>query len=84
MVFFSLVFLFYYNRVEKRRNLFYNVPARRKFLKKDSTEAAAVTAVMEKLALSFLNKQVGVYKSIAQSLCRQDSKGAFAAGWHSY
>ncbi|MBQ7827866.1 MAG: DNA mismatch repair endonuclease MutL [Clostridia bacterium] len=32
--------------------LFYNVPARRKFMKKDSTEAAAVTAVMEKLALS--------------------------------
>lgn len=32
--------------------LFYNVPARRKFMKKDSTEAAAITAVMEKLALS--------------------------------
>ncbi len=32
--------------------LFYNVPARRKFMKKDSTEAATVTAVMEKLALS--------------------------------
>ncbi len=32
--------------------LFYNVPARRKFLKKDSSEYAAVTAVMEKIALS--------------------------------
>lgn len=32
--------------------LFYNVPARRKFLKKDVTEGAAVTAVMEKMALS--------------------------------
>lgn len=32
--------------------LFYNVPARRKFMKKDSTEAAAITAVVEKLALS--------------------------------
>lgn len=32
--------------------LFYNVPARRKFLKKDASECAAVTAVMEKLALS--------------------------------
>lgn len=32
--------------------LFYNVPARRKFLKKDASESAAVTAVMEKIALS--------------------------------
>lgn len=32
--------------------LFYNVPARRKFLKKDATEGAAVTALMEKIALS--------------------------------
>ncbi len=34
------------------RNLFYNVPARRKFMKKDSSEAAACSAVCEKLALS--------------------------------
>lgn len=34
------------------RDLFYNVPARRKFLKKDTTESAAVGAVVEKLALS--------------------------------
>lgn len=32
--------------------LFANVPARRKFLKKDQTEAMAVTAVVEKIALS--------------------------------
>ena len=32
--------------------LFYNVPARRKFLKRDATEGAAVTALVEKLALS--------------------------------
>ena len=33
-------------------DLFFNVPARRKFLKKDNTEAAAVSAVVEKIALS--------------------------------
>ena len=33
-------------------NLFFNVPARRKFLKKDSTEAMNVTALIEKVALS--------------------------------
>ncbi len=33
-------------------DLFYNVPARRKFLKKDSTEAIAVGNVVEKIALS--------------------------------
>lgn len=32
--------------------IFYNVPARRKFLKKDMTEAMAVSAVVEKVALS--------------------------------
>ena len=35
--------------------LFSNVPARRKFLKQDKTEAAAVASVCEKLALSSLN-----------------------------
>ena len=33
-------------------NLFYNVPARRKFLKKDSTEAMNVCAIVERIALS--------------------------------
>ena len=34
------------------RDLFYNVPARMKFLKKDSAEGAAVYTVVEKIALS--------------------------------
>ena len=33
-------------------DLFYNVPARKKFLKKDMTEASAITAVIEKVAMS--------------------------------
>lgn len=33
-------------------DLFYNTPARRKFMKKDSTEAAACRAVVEKAAIS--------------------------------
>ena len=33
-------------------DLFHNVPARRKFLKKDATEATAIGAVVEKIALS--------------------------------
>ena len=32
--------------------LFYNVPARRKFLKRDATETAKITDIMEKVALS--------------------------------
>ena len=34
------------------RDLFYNVPARMKFLKKDSSEATAVAGVMDRIALS--------------------------------
>ena len=35
--------------------LFYNVPARLKFLKKDSTEASAIQDILEKLAISNYN-----------------------------
>ena len=34
------------------RNLFYNTPARMKFLKKDTTESNAIAAVLDKIALS--------------------------------
>ena len=39
-------------------NLFYNVPARRKFLKKDSTEAMNVAALVERVALSCPNVSI--------------------------
>lgn len=35
------------------RNLFYNTPARYKFLKKDSTEAGYVSDILERLALAY-------------------------------
>ena len=34
------------------RDLFYNTPARRKFLKKDATEAANIAQIMDRMALS--------------------------------
>lgn len=33
-------------------DLFYNVPARKKFLKKDSSETASITSIVEKVAMS--------------------------------
>lgn len=43
--------------------LFYNVPARLKFLKKDSTEASAVQDILEKLAISNYNIAFGFKKN---------------------
>lgn len=37
------------------RDLFYNTPARRKFLKKDATESNVVTAMIERMAISHPN-----------------------------
>ena len=54
------------------RELFFNVPARRKFLKKDATETAAVSAVMEKMALSSPNISI---KYIADGELRFHTNG---------
>ena len=43
--------------------LFYNVPARRKFLKKDSTEANVIQDILEKLAISNCNISFGFKKN---------------------
>ena len=45
------------------RNLFYNVPARLKFLKKDTTEGNYVAEIVTKLTLRFLLSLSGTIKS---------------------
>ncbi len=52
--------------------LFANVPARRKFLKKDSSEALAVSAVVEKIALSRPDLSI---KFISDNTVRFDTAG---------
>lgn len=53
-------------------DLFANVPARRKFLKKDMTEAMAVTANVEKLALS--HPEIG-FRLIVDGNMRMETAG---------
>ncbi len=53
-------------------NLFANVPARRKFLKKDVTESLAVSAIVEKIALS---KPDIVFKLIVDGSTRLETVG---------
>ncbi|MBQ3094684.1 MAG: DNA mismatch repair endonuclease MutL, partial [Clostridia bacterium] len=54
------------------RDLFYNVPARMKFLKKDVSEANAVAAVMDRLALS--------HPDISFAFVRDGKEELFTAG----
>ena len=44
------------------RDLFYNTPARMKFLKRDAAETAAISGVVERIAIS--NPQVGIKFSV--------------------
>lgn len=53
-------------------NLFANVPARRKFLKKDVTETMAVTTYVEKIALS--NPQIAV-RLVADGVLKLETAG---------
>lgn len=53
-------------------DLFYNVPARRKFLKKDVTEAMAVAAAVEKIALS--HPEIAI-KFISDGVLRLETSG---------
>lgn len=54
------------------RDLFFNVPARQKFLKKDVTEGNAVSAIVQKIALS--------HPEIAFTLIRDHRREFHAAG----
>ena len=54
------------------KNLFYNVPARMKFLKKNVTEGTAVAAVIDKIALS--------HSEIAFTLIRDNKQTLVTAG----
>ncbi len=54
------------------RDIFFNVPARRKFLKKDQTETAYITQYMERIALS--NPNISI-KFIVDSKIRFSTSG---------
>ena len=54
------------------RDLFYNTPARMKFMKKDTAEGAAVTAVVTHLALS--------HPEVSVKLIRDGAEGLHAPG----
>jgi len=50
------------------RDLFYNTPARRKFLKKDATEAVNISQIMERCALSHPEVSFTLRKETGESL----------------
>lgn len=59
------------------RELFFNTPARYKFLKKDATEAAAVHSIMERLAISRNDvsfKLISDSKVVLQTVASEDLK----------
>ena len=60
------------------RDLFYNTPARLKFMKKDSAEGAAVFAVVQRVALSHPEVSVKFIRDGKQELLTPGD-GAFRA-----
>lgn len=66
------------------RDIFYNVPARMKFLKKDVTEANSVAAVADRLAVSHPEIAVRFIRDGKQTLCSSGDGKLISAAYAVY